>query len=195
MYPMWNLLILTTQALDRIVEIMNVLVNCVIQVNTYSIANYEMFIKSIVTDANNHLAISRHLCAFYCLTSGCAYIFQTFKNSTYPFKVVCSKCDSQLQFNGNESKVLFQLLEKANGKFICTLSIHYNIQVTGTHMNYFKLFKSPVYDIRVKMSFCLPSILNHLDLGRYPRAVDFWLNPIVDAIMDDPSYASISKMC
>lgn len=165
-------------------EILNVLVSCVIQVNTYSIADYEKFIKRIATNADNHVVVSRHLCEFYCLTSGCTYIFQTAKSSAYPFKVMCSKCDPQLQFNGNESQVLLQCLDKTNGKFIRTLTTHYNIQDANTHMNYFKLFKANDYQIRASMSFCLPSILNHLDLARYPQAVVYWLNPIVDDEID-----------
>lgn len=165
-------------------QMLNVLVSCVIQVNTYSIADYEKFIKSIANNPNNHLVISRHLSAFYCLSSGCTYIVQTFKNNTYPFKVVCTKCDSQFQFNGNESKVLGQYLKKTNGKFIRTLTTHYNIQDDSSHMNYFKLFKSNDYQIRANMAFCLPPIINHLDLARYRRAVDFWLSPIVDDEID-----------
>lgn len=169
---------------DHLDQMMNVLVSCVIQVNTYSIGDYEKFIKSIANNPNNHLVVSRHLCAFYCLSSGFTYIFQTFKHGTYSLKVVCSKCDAQFQFNGNESKVLAQYFDKTNAKFIHTLTTHYNIQDDSSHKNYFKLFKSNDYQIRANMSFCLPSILNHLDLARYTCAIDFWLNPITDDEID-----------
>lgn len=166
-------------------QMMNVLVSCVIQVNTYSIGDYEKFIKSIATNPNNHLIVSRHLCAFYCLSSGFSYIFQTFKHGTYPLKVICSKCDAQFQLNGsNESKVLAQYFDKTNAKFIHTLTTHYNIQDDSSHRTYFKLFKSNDYQIRANMSFCLPSILSHLDLTRYTGAIDCWLNPIIDDEID-----------
>lgn len=164
-------------------QIMNVLESCVIQVNTYSITDYEKFIKSIATKPNNHLVISRHLCGFYCISSGSTYIFQTNKANTYPFKVICTKCDTHFNFNGNEAKVLSQLLDKTNGKFVRTLTTQYNIQ-DKFHLNYFKLFESHERQIRANMSFCLPSILNHLNLERFIDAIDYWLNPIVDNEID-----------
>lgn len=164
-------------------QIMNVLVSCVIQVNTYSISDFEKFIKTIALDPNNHLVISRHLCGFYCISSGLTYIFQTNKANTYPYKVICPKCDTHLRFNGNDAKVMLQLLDKTNGRFVRNLTTNYNIQ-DKFHMNYFKLFKSEERQIRANMSFCLPSILNHLDLERYIDAVDYWLNPIIDNEID-----------
>lgn len=164
-------------------QIMNVLESCVIQSNSYSITDYERFIKSIAENPKNHLVISRHLCGFYCISSGLTYIFQINKGNTYPFKVICKKCDTHFNFNGNEAKVLSQLLDKNNGKFVRTLTTQYSIQ-DEFHLNYFKLFKSHESQIRANMSFCLPSILNHLNLERFIDAVDNWLNPIVDDEID-----------
>lgn len=164
-------------------QIMNVLVSCVIQVNTYSIGDLEKFIKRIASNPDNHLVVSRHLCSFYCLSSGLTYIFQTSKSNTYPYKLLCPKCDTHIEFAGNESKVFLQLLEKTNGKFVRTLTTQYNIR-DECHMNYFKLFKSDESQIRANMSFCLPPILNHLNLDRYIGAVDYWFNPIIDDEID-----------
>lgn len=169
---------------DCLDQIIYVLMSCVIQVNTYSISNFEQFIKSISSNASNHLVLSRHLCGFYCLSSGLTYIFQTNKgNNTYPYKVVCPKCDTYLNFTGNKAQVMLQLIEKTNGKFLCTLTTSYNIE-DRCHLNYFKLFQSSVSQIRANMSFCLPPILNHLNLELYSEAADYWLNPIIDSEID-----------
>lgn len=164
-------------------QVMNVLISCVIQVNTYSISDFEKFIKSIANDPNNHSVISRHLNEFYCLSSGLTYIFQTNKANTYPYKVLCPKCHTNFHLNGNESKVMLQLIDKTNGKFVRTFKTQYTIQYEF-HMGYFKLFKSNETQIRANMSFCLPPILNHLDLTRYTQAVDYWLNPLTDDDLD-----------
>lgn len=179
-------------------QIMNVLISCVIQVNTYSIADLEKFIKIMASKTNNHLIISRHLFRFYCITSGLTYIFQTNQSNTYPYKVICPKCDTHLQFNGSKAKVLSQLLDRTNGKFVCNLTTYYNVQ-DKFHHNYFKLFKSNECQIRVNMSLCLPSILNHLDLERYSDAADYWLHPIIDNEIDIrhwvPKYMVIIPKC
>ncbi|XP_031618116.1 serine/threonine-protein kinase ATR [Contarinia nasturtii] len=164
-------------------QIINVLVSCVIQVNTYGISDFEKFLKTIASNANNHLVISRRLSELYCISSGLAYIFQTNKGNTYPYKVICPKCDTHYQFNGDEAKVMLQFLDKNNGKFVSTLTTYYNIN-DKFHVNYFKLFKSNETQIRANMSLCLPSILNHLDLERYKEAIDYWLNPIIDDDID-----------
>lgn len=164
-------------------QVMNVLISCVIQVNTYSISDLEKFIKSTASKTNNHLIISRHLCEFYCISSGLTYIFQTNQGNTYPYKVVCPKCDTHLHFGGNEAKVLLQLLDRTNGKFVCNLTTNYTIQ-DKIHHKYFQLFKSNESQIRVNMSLCLPSIFNHLDLERYSDAADCWLHPIIDNDID-----------
>lgn len=164
-------------------QIMDVLISCVIQVNTYSISDFEKFIKTVANNPDNHQVISQYLCGFYCLSSGLTYILQTNKNNTYPYKVVCSKCDTHYQFNGNESKVLQQLIDKTSGKFVRTFTTQYQIQ-DEFHMSYFKLFQSPETNIRANMSFCLPPILNHLDLERYNGAIDYWLHPIIDDEID-----------
>lgn len=170
-------------------QIMNVLMSCVIQVNTYSIYDLEKFIKSMASKSNNHLIISRHLCGFYCISSGLAYIFQINKGERYPYKVICPKCDTHLQFNGDRAKVLAQLLDQTNGKFVRNLTTYYNIH-DKFHHNYFKLFKSNESQIRINMSLCLPSILNHLDLERYADAVDYWLHPIIDNELDIRQWAT-----
>lgn len=170
--------------LDCLDQIIHVLISCAIQVNAYSIADLERFIESVASDPKNHQVISRHLCGFYCLSSGLTYIFQVNKgNYTYAYKVVCPKCDTHLNFIGHKANVMLQLIEKTNGKFVRTLTTQYNIQ-NKCHLDYFKLFKSNVSQIRANMSFSLPPILNHLDLNLFSEAADYWLNPITDSDID-----------
>lgn len=99
-------------------QVMSVLISCVIQVNTYSITDLEKFIKNTASKTNNYLIISRHLCEFYCISSGLTYILQTNQGNTYPYKVVCSKCDTQTHFDGNKTSIIKQLLDRTNGKFV-----------------------------------------------------------------------------
>lgn len=160
-------------------QIINVFVSCVIQVNSYSISDLEKFIKSIASNVNNHLIIARHLCEFYCISSGQVYIFQKNKGNTYSYKVICPQCQTQFNFDGDEAEVFLQLLDKTNGKYVRNLTTKYPIQ-DKCHLNYFKWFKSNDGQIRASILYCLPSILNHLNLARYEEAIDYWLNPIVD---------------
>lgn len=169
---------------DCLDQIINVLISCVICLNTYSISDFEKFIKSIANNPDNHLVISRHLRWFYCLSSGQTYIFQTNTTNSYPYKVVCPKCDTHHQFNGNDAKILQQLMfDKTNGKFVRTFTTQYNIQ-DEYHMSYFQLFESSESQIRANMSMCLPSVMNHLDLTRFNNAVNYWLHPIIDDEID-----------
>lgn len=165
-------------------HIFNVLISCVIQAETYGIRDYEKFIEKVSRDQRNELVVSHHLKNFYCLSSGQTIIMQTNKGDNYRYKFICPICSSNKQINDEDAKSLRNLLDKTkNGRFVRIFKTLHTVQ-TEHQEKYFKMFVSDELKIRENMTFCLPAILNHLNLGNYHNVTDYWLSPIVDKEMN-----------
>lgn len=168
---------------DYLDGVINVLVSCVIQVNTYGIQELEKYLDTIAHTATNHLVVSHHLGDFYCLSSGDAHIFQIMKDDVMHYKIICPTCQIHLQSDLDAANLLQNLLEKTNGKYVRTLKTDYKIRA-DQHAKYFRFFMSREREIRITMTFVLPSILNHLDMEKFHGVVECCLNLLVDNEME-----------
>lgn len=163
---------------DCIDQIMKALISYVIQENMFSISELEKYMKSLSIDPDNHLVLSFYLRKFYCLTSGHSCIFQTAKDSTYSFTIVCQRCQNS-STSLTEPKQCFNLINQFKGKFVRAVKQSYKHD-ENYNKKYFEMFVSNDARVRSNMTKCLPSILYHLDLDGLHSSVDHLLNPIID---------------
>lgn len=169
---------------ENLKQIISVLMNCVIQIDTYGIGDLEKFIEKVALNTRNHPVVSNALKLLYCLSSGKTYVMQTNKDDAYRYKIVCPICMANARQpckNVGSLKHLFN--DKTNGRFVRAFTTVYTVH-TAPHIAYFKMFTSTEPKIRENMTFCLPAILNHLDLNLYENVADYWLNPIIDSEMN-----------
>lgn len=160
-------------------DILNILMNCVIQVNTYGIQEYEKFLNNMANNPANHLVLSQQLREFYCLSSGNSYIFQILKGDRIYHKVICPTCHVHLNTDDSEAGRLQNLIDKVGGKFVRTFKTNYKVREEN-HLKYFKFFASKEHQIRAAMTFVLPSILNHLDMKKFHNVINYCLDLLVD---------------
>lgn len=159
-------------------DILNILMNCVIQVNTYGIQEYEKFLNNMANNPANHLIISQHLRYFYCLSSSNSYIFQVLKGDRVYHKIICPICHVHLNTDDNAGR-LKNLIDKVGGKFVRTFKTNYKVREEN-HLKYFKFFASKEHQIRAAMTFVLPSILNHLNMKKFHNVINYCLDLLVD---------------
>lgn len=164
-------------------QIINVLTNCVIQIDTYGAGDLEKFIETVARDERNQLVVSNHLRLFYCLSSGRTLIMQTSKGDEYRYKIMCPMCMLNTDVMHENVESVKRLLNTTGGRFVRAHTTKHT-EHTAHHIAYFKMFKSPDQKIRENMTFCLPAILNHLNLSLYENVADIWLNPLVDHEMN-----------